>query len=264
MELFAESSRDLPDHENHDDHTQGKNKTQKKAALAKKAHNKHQSQHRKDSDADSQHSGRNGTLRTPHHIKVTRIDIARGGHKHHKDGKNHHNYDGSQETLARHERVGSSYSRDSLNEDFTNSRNSRNSLHRLDNGDNKHLNVKINQKTQAYNGVKVQRLTHHHDPKNSIDACVQTDQELLLAYIINFLHQLETNIRDGFITAEDVESINSKTDVRMGHFEIHKIEIPNRKKLLEMQQLLMKIRSFRTGGGDNFFVTLARIFFART
>jgi hypothetical protein len=38
------------------------------------------------------------------------------------------------------------------------------------------------------------------------------------------LHQLETNIRDGFITAEDVESINSKTDVRMGHFEIHKIE----------------------------------------
>ena len=27
MELFAESSRDLPDHENHDDHTQGKNKT---------------------------------------------------------------------------------------------------------------------------------------------------------------------------------------------------------------------------------------------
>lgn len=90
---------------------------------------------------------------------------------------------------------------------------------------------------------------------------MQTDQELFLQYLLAFLQSLEQHIQN--LAPSDIEPTTSPTNHFAPTFALaDSADARCRKKLLEMRDLLMKIRSIRTGSGDSFFVSLARTFFA--
>lgn len=131
----------------------------------------------------------------------------------------------------------------------------------------KYLDVKTSSPRKKLKVASPSRASRTARTVLKVDKCTQSEHELFLAYVLDFLRALEAAIEKTEVHDVEPQLPHKKLD----HFNtsvqstpMMALEASSRSKLLELRQILMRIRSIRNSSGDLFFVSIARTFFAKS